>query len=101
VASCDRLLLLPTYLPICLSTMALPSEIQIRMGKKYLLHHAIAHPEFRLPELQSVAELYGFESTLKLPEKEEDRDPKSPFLIVELEEEEHARQLAKRCVLIK
>lgn len=71
------------------------------MGKKYLLHYAVAHPGFRLPELQSVSELFGFESEMKLPDEEVDRDPKRPFLVVELEKEEYARQLAKRCVLIK
>jgi tRNA (guanine10-N2)-methyltransferase len=58
------------------------------MARKYLLHYAIAHPEFRFPDLQSVSELFDFKVTL--PEDEEARDPHKPFLIIELEEEIHA-----------
>ncbi|THH07979.1 hypothetical protein EW145_g3009 [Phellinidium pouzarii] len=65
------------------------------------------HPEFRLPELQSVAELYGFDfSQPKLdPEtlsnNSEEWDPKSPFWAVDFEEEAHAIHFAKRCILVK
>ena len=69
------------------------------MGKKYLLYYAIAHAEFRYPELQSISELFNF--GVSLPDEEEERDPNRPFLIVELESESHARDLAKRCILIK
>lgn len=65
----------------------------------YLFYFAHAHNEFRLPELESVAELYGF--TITLPLIADDRDPKRPCMVVELEEEEHARILANRCILIK
>lgn len=69
------------------------------MGKRYLLHYAIAHPEFRFPELQSISELFDF--NVGLPEEEEERDPNRHFLIVELEDEAHARTIAKRCILIR
>lgn len=46
-----------------------------------------------------MAELFDFQITL--PEAEEDRDTSRPFLIVELEKEDHARHLAKRCILVK
>jgi tRNA (guanine10-N2)-methyltransferase len=62
----------------------------------YLLVFAQSHSEFRLPELESVAELHGF--TLSLPT---DCDPSRPFLTLHLELEEHARLLASRCILIK
>ncbi|KAF9527300.1 tRNA guanosine-2'-O-methyltransferase [Crepidotus variabilis] len=65
----------------------------------YLLHFAQAHNDFRLPELASVAELLGISYTL--PEKDEDRDPTRPYMVVELETEEHAKMLARRCILIK
>ena len=62
----------------------------------YLIVFAQAHDEFRLPELLSVAELHGFEITIP-----EDLDVKRPIAVVELESEEHARLLARRCILIK
>jgi tRNA (guanine10-N2)-methyltransferase len=62
----------------------------------YLFYFADAHNEFRLPELNSVAELCGFK--IGLPD---DGDPKRPCMVVELEHEEHARMLADRCILIK
>ncbi|KAF8806675.1 tRNA guanosine-2'-O-methyltransferase [Phlegmacium glaucopus] len=65
----------------------------------YLFHFADAHNEFRLPELKSIAELYGFPITL--PQNDDDRDPTRPCMVIELEEEEHARILANRCILIK
>lgn len=69
------------------------------MPKKYLLHYAVVHADFRYPDLQSVCELFDFKVTL--PEDEASRDPHLPFLIVELEEEEHARRIAQRCILVK
>ncbi|KAH9484987.1 tRNA (guanine(10)-N2)-methyltransferase [Psilocybe cubensis] len=69
------------------------------MPSRYLFHYAQVHNEFRLPELQSIAELYGIPYTL--PQNPEDRDSTRPFMIVELDEEEHARMLARRCILIK
>lgn len=70
-----------------------------RFAMRCLIIFAQAHNEFRLPELSSVAELNNFKVTL--PENIDDRDPTRPYMVVELEEEEHARILAKRCILIK
>ena len=69
------------------------------MPSRYLLHFAQAHNEFRLPELQSIAELYGI--AYSFPPREEDRDPTRPFMVIDVEEEEHVRILARRCILIK
>lgn len=68
------------------------------MPSRYLLHFAQAHDDFRLPELQSIAELHGI--AYSLPPRE-DRDTTRPFMVIDLEEEEHARILARRCILIK
>ncbi|KAJ7925251.1 S-adenosyl-L-methionine-dependent methyltransferase [Mycena leptocephala] len=62
----------------------------------YLIVFAQSHSEFRLPELASVAELYGFAISLPV-----DCDSSRPFLILHLDSEEHARLLASRCILIK
>ncbi|KAI0030795.1 tRNA guanosine-2'-O-methyltransferase [Vararia minispora EC-137] len=66
------------------------------MKDQYLFIFAQAHDDFRVPELYSVAELYGFD--LVIPE---DFDVARPFAVLELEKEEHARLLARRCVLIR
>ncbi|KAF9050072.1 S-adenosyl-L-methionine-dependent methyltransferase [Panaeolus papilionaceus] len=69
------------------------------MPTPFLFHFAQAHNEFRLPELSSISELNGFSYTLS--NLTESSDPNRPFMVIELEEEEHARILAKRCILIK
>lgn len=69
------------------------------MDFTYFIIFAQSHPEFRLPELQSVAELYGF--PLSLPESPEDRDPLRPYMVLSVEKEEHVQILAKRCILVK
>ncbi|KAF4620526.1 hypothetical protein D9613_000293 [Agrocybe pediades] len=69
------------------------------MPSRYLFHFAQVHTDFRLPELQSIAELHSIAYTL--PENQDDRDPRRPFMVVELEGEEQARLLARRCILIK
>lgn len=66
---------------------------------KYLVVFAQAHQEFRVPELESVAQLYNFK--ISLSDEPEERDPSRPFMIIELESENHVRLLAKRCILIK
>ncbi|KAI1795660.1 tRNA guanosine-2'-O-methyltransferase [Ganoderma leucocontextum] len=66
------------------------------MLTQYLFIFAQVHDDFRIPELLSISELYGFE--IKFPE---DRDTSSPFMILGLEGEEHARLLARRCILIR
>ncbi|KAL0577032.1 hypothetical protein V5O48_004966 [Marasmius crinis-equi] len=64
--------------------------------KKFLFIFAQAHHEFRIPELESISELYGFKVVVP-----EDQDPLRPFMVLELESEDHARLLAQRCILIK
>ncbi|KAI0066133.1 RNA methylase [Artomyces pyxidatus] len=63
---------------------------------QYLIVFAQAHEEFRLPELLSVAELHHFD--LAVPD---DLDVTRPFAVFTLDKEEHARLLARRCILIK
>ena len=63
---------------------------------QYLFVFGQVHDEFRIPELLSISELYGF--TIKFPP---DPDTSRPFMILELEDEGHARLLARRCVLIR
>lgn len=69
------------------------------MSIEFLVIFAQAHDEFRIPELLSVAELHRFAITF--PEAPEERDCKRPFMVLKLDEEEHARTLASRCILIK
>jgi len=64
--------------------------------KKYLVTFAQSHSEFRLPELQSIAELYNFPYELA-----DGSDVSRPFMIISLASEEDARLLARRCILIK
>ena len=69
------------------------------MLTQYLFVFAQVHDEFRVPELLSVSELYGF--PIIFPENPEDKDTSRPFMILELEDEDHAKLLARRCILIK
>lgn len=65
----------------------------------YLFVFAQTHDEFRIPELLSVAELCGIKITFhEVPAKP---DVSRPFMVLELESEEDARKLARRCILIK
>ena len=66
---------------------------------KYLAVFAQAHQEFRVPELESIAQLYNIKLTLS--DDPEECDPGRPYMILSLESEHHARLLAERCVLIK
>ncbi len=65
-------------------------------SQRYLIVFAQAHEDFRVPELLSVAELYGFPLNI-----ETDFDSSRPFGVLVLEKEEHVRLLARRCILIK
>jgi hypothetical protein len=65
-------------------------------SQQYLIVFAQAHEDFRVPELLSVAELYNFSLNI-----ENGFDPSRPFGILVLEQEEHVRLLARRCILIK
>lgn len=69
----------------------------------YLFVFAQAHEEYRVPELRSIAELHGFQVGFDRYDTTEDlaNAVKRPFMILRLEEEEHARRLANRCILIK
>ena len=66
------------------------------MNNKYLIVFAQVHEEFRIPELLSIAELYDID--ISIPE---DVDLSRPFMVLELDSEEQARILARRCILIK
>ncbi|ETW80532.1 hypothetical protein HETIRDRAFT_319345 [Heterobasidion irregulare TC 32-1] len=66
------------------------------MPTQYLFVFAQAHDEFRVPELLSISELYGYKMTIP-----HDFDMTRPFAVLELEDEEQARLLARRCILIK
>ena len=66
------------------------------MKNKYLIVFAQVHEEFRIPELLSIAELYDVD--ISIPE---DVDLSRPFMVLELDSEEQARILARRCILIK
>ncbi|KAG8704646.1 hypothetical protein FRC08_002121, partial [Ceratobasidium sp. 394] len=68
------------------------------MPTTYLIHFAVTHAEFRIPELLSVAQTFGFD--IKLP-PENEIDTVRPFMCVEMEREEDARLLAGRCILVK
>ena len=70
--------------------------IWVMPSRQYLIVFAQAHEDFRVPELRSIAELHGF--PLSIPD---DFDSTRPFGILSLEQEEHARFLARRCILIK
>ena len=70
------------------------------MVSQYLFVFAQAHEEFRIPELLSVAELYGI--LIKFPEEDLSKlDVSRPFMVLGLESEDNARKLARRCILIK
>ncbi|KAI9442618.1 tRNA guanosine-2'-O-methyltransferase [Lactarius indigo] len=64
--------------------------------RQYLVVFAQAHEDFRVPELRSIAELHGFPLTIP-----HDFDSSRPFGVLTLDQEEHARFLARRCILIK
>ena len=69
------------------------------MAIKCLFVIAQVHEEFRIPELLSIAELHGI--TITFPVPIQDLDMTRPFMVLELENEEAARLLAGRCILIK
>lgn len=69
------------------------------MPTRYLFVFAQAHVDFRIPELVSIAELNCF--NIIFSDIPEECDPTRPFMILSLEEDEHARILARRCILVK
>jgi tRNA (guanine10-N2)-methyltransferase len=66
---------------------------------QYLIVFAQVHNDFRLPELQSIAELHAF--NISLAPVLDERDPNRPYMVIDLAEESHARILARRCILVK
>lgn len=86
--------------PAAMSSMADSSGKQAATAvAEYLFVFAQAHEEFRIPELLSVAELYGIHITFS--DDPERLDASRPFMMLGLGKEEHARTLASRCILIK
>lgn len=61
----------------------------------FLIHFTQSHPEFRLPELQSLSKLTG------IPLKIGNYSLQNPFLIVEIGSEKEAQELVSRAILIK
>jgi tRNA (guanine10-N2)-methyltransferase len=66
------------------------------MPLQILIQFAQAHADFRIPELLSVGQTYGFDIVLP-----SEPDVTRPFMTVELQQEESARLLAERCILVK
>jgi tRNA (guanine10-N2)-methyltransferase len=64
---------------------------------KFLVHFAQFHPEFRLPELLSLAQL----NQINLEYDSNSYSNDCPFLVVELSSIEDAKKLVKRSVLVK
>lgn len=71
------------------------------MVQAVLLHFPPVLPVQQLLILtpESVAQLYNFRISFSSDLNE--RDPGRPYMVVGLDEEEHARLLAKRCILVK
>ena len=69
------------------------------MPTDYLVVFAQVHEDFRIPELLSISELHEF--TIHFSKPVQDLDTSRPFMMFGLDDEEHARILAKRCILIK
>ena len=70
------------------------------MASQYLFVFAQAHAEFRIPELLSIAELYGI--SIQFDEEDLSKlDVSRPFMVRGLDSEEDAKKLARRCILIK
>ncbi|KAH8824086.1 S-adenosyl-L-methionine-dependent methyltransferase [Flagelloscypha sp. PMI_526] len=65
---------------------------------QYLIHFNPEHASFRIPELNSISSLFNFQYSFPEPEF---ADPERPFMIVDLNEDAHARQLSERCIMIK
>ena len=63
--------------------------------KKYLLYMAQRHPEFRLAELESLADLYNIDVDLS------NYDPESPFCLVSLNSDSEAKMWLQRSILSK
>ena len=80
--------------------LGLPPSKKLDMPK-FLFHFAQVHNEFRIPELESISELHGFNFGLSDGSEGHGNDPSRPFMVIDLQEEAQARTLAQRCVLVK
>lgn len=65
----------------------------------YFIHFAVAHEEFRIPELLSICQLHSIE--LGLPAPPNDPELLRPIVPVTLPNDEAARLIASRCILVK
>lgn len=63
--------------------------------KKYIISFAHSFPDFRIPELESLADIHDIKVDFSR------HNPKSPFLEVHLECDEHAQKLIERSILAK
>ncbi|OBA17040.1 tRNA guanosine-2'-O-methyltransferase [Metschnikowia bicuspidata var. bicuspidata NRRL YB-4993] len=63
--------------------------------KQYIISFANSFPSFRIPELESLSEMFGVEVDLS------NHNEKSPFMIVNLKSDEDAQNLIKRSILAK
>lgn len=61
---------------------------------RYFLRVSLEHQSFRIPELMSIGELYGFK--IDIVSKELDRG----VLIVDVEKEEHIERILDRAILV-
>lgn len=61
---------------------------------RYFLRGSLEHPSFRLPEIHSIATLFGFEVTIV------SEAPEKGIIVVDVEKEEHIERLLDRGVLI-
>lgn len=63
--------------------------------KDYLIYFAQAFPNFRIAEIESLADLHGFTVDLS------NHDESNPFLIIQLENDEQAKKIMERSILAK
>jgi hypothetical protein len=67
---------------------------------EYFIHFAIAHKEFRIPELLSVCECLSI--AIKLPDEESERDVERAFMVVRLDGgDDDAKRISQRCILVR
>lgn len=66
---------------------------------EYFIHFAVAHRDFRIPELLSVCECLGCE--IELPVEAPERNVDRPFMVVKLKDDTAASKIASRCILVK
>lgn len=67
----------------------------ILIMKQYIISFAHSFPNFRVAELESLADIYDVSVDLS------HHDEKSPFLVVDLKSDEHAANLVRRSILAK